>query len=314
MTFIPPPPPPSAPTEEDEFDEARAPDDDGLWRGSSLRDLPSAEREAALLAQCEERVKAAAQKETPRSLIAAMRQNSCTAIKGEKCVKCRTCPADAAWQEVAGYYHAQRQTVYVCAEKEPSPERVEQTVTHELLRAFDHCRLSARVPFVGYQAPWALTCAATACSEVRSYLLSSFKATGGGAGIFTEGGFGSSFSDPYGGLPPTNPMSEQTRGALYRAVLGSTDLHSACRREGKDARAVLDAVFNVCSDDGAPFGPTPGVPHHGAPYPAMPPEVARADLISPSPPAASQVTSPSAADSPEWSDSSTRPQAKWGDV
>ena len=35
-----------------------------------------------------------------------------------------------------------------------------------------------RVPMVGWQAPWALSCAASACSEVRAHLLGSLRHLG----------------------------------------------------------------------------------------------------------------------------------------
>ena len=71
-----------------------------------------------------------------------------------------------------------------------------------------------RVPFVGIQAPWALTCAASACAEVRGYLRESLRklgpaglggafASGGGAfgggafgaGAAASGGFSGAFGD-----------------------------------------------------------------------------------------------------------------------
>ena len=288
MPFIPPPPPPSQPSEDAEYADARAPDDDSLWRQRNrLSDLTPEERSAALVPQCEERLKRAMARERPRSLIAAMRQHSCTAIKGDNCAKCRVCPAGSAWEQVSGYYNGQKKTVYICAEKEQTEQELEKTLTHELLHAYDHCRFGMRVPFVGHQAPWALTCAATACSEVRAYLLSSFKAaeTGGGShfgsgggGAYGDdplggsfggdgggfgGGGGGSFGDPYGGLSQGSPgsssaeLSDRARIALYRSALTSTELFGPCQAQGKDPRAVLDAVFNACTDDAAPFGPTP---------------------------------------------------------
>lgn len=263
MPFIPPPPPPS---EEREFDEARAPDDDSLWQQHEIAPLPQVGSEALLLPRCEAQLKKAILHGTLRTLVAAIRQNGCTSIKGEPCAKCKICPAGSAWQEVAGYFNPQKQTVYICAEKEPTQGRIEQTLTHELLRAYDHCRFGTRVPFVGHQAPWALSCAATACSEVRAYLLSSFKAVTASTGVGEDrlgGDSGSSatFSDPYSGTMrsgiSSNALSDSTRMQIYNAALRSPDLQRACAREGKDSRGILDAIFNPCTDDAAPFGPTP---------------------------------------------------------
>ena len=50
--------------------------------------------------------------------------------------------------------------------------------------------IACRVPFTGIQAPWALSCAATACSEVRAYLRDSLRVYGGGGGGGLESPFG----------------------------------------------------------------------------------------------------------------------------
>ena len=80
---------------------------------------------------------------------------------------------------MAGYYRGAKQKVYVCAEKEPNQQQVEDTLTHELVHAYDHCRYGQWLPFVGTQAPWAITCAAEACSEVRAQLFSRYFAPQG---------------------------------------------------------------------------------------------------------------------------------------
>ena len=47
---------------------------------------------------------------------------------------------------------------------------MEDTLTHELVHAYDHCRYGQWLPFVGTQAPWAITCAAEVCSELGAAL------------------------------------------------------------------------------------------------------------------------------------------------
>ena len=189
---------PAMPTAPTEGMDAAPPDDASVFR-NSVNDTgidPSARKEA-LLQQCEERVDRAWLASGPRKIAAEIESHSCTALKGGRtCVKCRMCPSEGMWATVSGYYKGQKGKVFICAEKAPSQEQVESTLTHELLNAYDHCRLGMRVPFVGIQAPWALSCAASACSEVRGYLLSSLQrhAPGSlgsfGGGFSSGGGFG----------------------------------------------------------------------------------------------------------------------------
>jgi hypothetical protein len=155
---------------------AAVPDDDSIWRagGSVPKTSDPTANKKALLAQCEERLGRAMLSERARTLIQAIRAGDCTALKPPY-AKCATCRADLGYAEVGGYYNPRKGVVVICAEKEPTQRQVEDTLVHELVAAYDHCRQGTRVPFVGWQAPWALSCAATACSEVRGYLLGSFQ-------------------------------------------------------------------------------------------------------------------------------------------
>uniref|UniRef100_A0A7S3RP33 Uncharacterized protein n=2 Tax=Emiliania huxleyi TaxID=2903 RepID=A0A7S3RP33_EMIHU len=133
-----------------------------------------------------------------------------------------------------------------------------------------------RVPMVGRQHPWALKCAASACSEVRAYLLgdawrgpdapslpsfgsSSFGAPPGG------GGDGASGSIAH--------AAEEQRGEVHSAALRSLQHYGTCADARLDPRGVLDSVFYACLADTAPF-------KRGAPQPhtePMPAAVAEAE-------------------------------------
>ena len=291
--------------------DARPPDDDSVFRPDATAAARNAgldpkARRAAALSQCEERLSSALRAGRPSALVAAIEAGGCTSLKGGACAKCRICPSEDAWSQVSGYYRAEKGRVFICAEKEPSTRQIEDTLVHELVQAYDHCRLGMRVPLVGWQAPWALTCAATACSEIRGSLLGSFQrhsqagsTSGGfGGGSFGGGGFGGgSFGGgssgtlmmdgnlPSGGengeymgeggaaLKAVDP--DALRQAVYESALASTSLWGPCQREGRDPRATLDAVFNACMVDARPFAGAPDPA--GRRFPPMPPEVDAAD-------------------------------------
>ena len=329
--------------------EPIAPDDDSRWRqGGPNADAdagvdPTARR-AALLDQCNARLDRAANAPRAQQLISEVNGHGCTALaKGRDCTRCRICPSEGAWAAMGGYYNARKGKVFICAEKAPSEAQVEATLVHELIHAYDHCRLAMRVPFVGWQAPWALSSAASACSEVRAYLHGSLQrhAQSGGLGGFGAGGgllggfggsdsFGGGSSDGGGGFgggsngdgggfgggsydggasgewigdggggggndaasagattgwghtgapggapAPSDPerVREAVYGAAYRSLLHS----GRCAEEGREPRAVLDAVFNACLEDAAPFvkgsGAAGGVFSSPPPFPPFPPAV-----------------------------------------
>jgi len=251
--------------------------------------------EQARVAQCEERVAAAWTTERPRRLLEAIRSGGCSALLSggpKDVVACRICPAGEAWEYVAGYYRGAKQRVYVCAEKEPSRQQVEDTLTHELVHAYDHCRFGMRLPFVGTQAPWAVTCAAEACSEVRAQLLSRYYAPQGTSlapGLIT-GGLASA------ALARAATSAEAAavhREPIYLRALEATEHYGTCAREGRDCRALLDAVFNACLADHPPLEDAFGKPPAG--FPPMPSEVEAAERLlrgTPPPPQQQQQLPP----------------------
>ena len=312
-----------------EHADAAPPDDDGIWRGDAAignklnsAGLDPKELKAAQLTTCEERLRRAMIQERPRALQDAIHAGGCSALqKGPACAKCRICPNEGGWAQVSGYYRANKGKVFICAEKEPSERQIEDTLTHELVLAYDHCRQGMRVPLRGWQAPWALSCAANACAEVRGYLLGSFQrhagtgtalsgfggvgGFGGGGGfsdsaglaagmggelLMSDGNLGSApdhsirfgeLADGSTGIAssgPSPPMDAETlRQGVYMGALTSISGWSRCEEEGKVARSVLDAVFDVCMVDASPlYGGRPPNPE-GRGYPPMPPEVAAVD-------------------------------------
>ena len=77
MVFL-PPPGDSVGADEDEFSDARAPDNDALWRQPEADSGTSPEaRKATLISRCEEKLQRALGGDGPRSLISAIRTNGC---------------------------------------------------------------------------------------------------------------------------------------------------------------------------------------------------------------------------------------------
>ncbi len=336
-----------------------ADDDDSRWRQLETHDGNDPQK---LITQCEQRLARALERPNPRKLLGAIQGASCTALKsGSGCAKCRICPSGDGWEHIGGYYKALKGKLFVCAEKAPSEERVEEVVTHELVHAYDHCRYSMRVPFVGRQAPYALTCAASACSEVRAYLLASYRGLasqppppppppasfaggdgggygdggymGGGServgdGAFADGGGGGGYGGDFGddGVATGDAnfgadaaagsvegggvadgrarLSEydQSRERIYLAALTSASNYGMCRSEQRDTQGVLDAVFNACMADTAPFGNHAAA--GGSPFPPMPPEVEAAD----------KMPAPAVPQPPPLEPAAPQPKASWGQV
>ena len=373
------------PRAEESATEARPADDDSVWRRAVTSSDDPETRKAAQLRACEERLERAWSAPGVRGWSEAISGQSCTALKGgpKECVKCRVCPTQGAWSDVLGYYRASKGTIFLCAEKELTQQQVEETLTHELVHAFDHCRAAMRVPLVGYQAPWLLSCAAAACSEVRATMIatmrrhapSSMSPFGGGGGGFGGGGFGGSgfgdsgfstgggsFGDsgfgsdgsmgafaegdrsgssgfssdgvigggggggggdfapadghqPLPSAPRASTDPERLREAVYVSSLTSLEAMGRCRQEGRDGRAVLDAVFNACEDDARRARPSP---HHGgggpSGFPAWPADVDSADKgVTPPPPAMPSIPPPSASHSSvPGVDETNKP--KWGEA
>ena len=152
------------------------------------------------MSQCEQRLERAYNSSAARQLTSEIEANSCTALKGGRAsCKCRMCPSGERYEEVMGYYNGPKQKIFICAEKAPTQEEVDTSLVHQLSVAYDHCRMGMRVPFVGVQAPWALSCAATACAEVRGYLRDSLRGVASGGLGGGSGGFGGGFGGGGGG-------------------------------------------------------------------------------------------------------------------
>jgi len=289
MVYAPVPQPPAELEEDDGYGDARAADDDSRWRGQPVSGVDGLTGSPEMQkAQCEEKLKRVLMREGPRALMEAIRGQGCTALKpGESAVRCRICPSEAAWSQISGYYSAQKGQVVVCAEKEPTEQQIEETVMHELVLAYDHCRMGMRVPFVGIQAPWALSCAATACSEVRGQLRASL-------GRLASAPPPSSSSSPWDApsssswgassstwSPSPPQLGRQERDQLYLASLASLAHSQACRGRGGQQQAILDAVFDPCLADQAPFASVPNPT--GARFPPLPPAVEQAEAAAGTP-------------------------------
>ena len=270
--------------------DATPADDDSKWRfsGMTIPDDPVA-RDAALLTQCESRLQSAWLAERPQRLLAAIRDGGCNALASttQECAKCRICPSGEIWEHVGGYYRANRQKLFVCADKQPTQQQVEDVLTHELVHAYDHCRFGVKIPLVGRtQAPWALTCAAEACSAVRAVLMAEHYAPQGrglDASLVQHGLAGAA---PRASTPAEAAAVQRQR--IYTRALETTERHGTCAREGRDCKALLDAVFNACLADHAPI--PSGAPMRGGTgggggsFPPMPAEVEQADRMPPAPP------------------------------
>lgn len=287
------PPVPEEQAPEEEYADARPADDDLKWR---TRELPPSAQTAqdAMLARCDASLKRALTSERPRQLLAAIFGGSCTALKSEKqCARCRICPAEGQWAAINGYYNATKSRVTICAEKELSDQQVADTLTHELVHAYDHCRHAQRVPFVGRQHPWALKCPALACSEVRAYLLGNAWKGSSGLGGYSFGGGGGGISAPgWGGIADFAPPSgfsasmsgrldetpsgaaDEHRERIYASALHSIAGYGTCQSEdGQGGRAALDQIFNACLADHAPFGQRRG--GGDGTFPEMPAEASQ---------------------------------------
>ena len=349
----------------DSPDEARPPDDDLKWRRyqEPLAEDPAA-RKAQLLSNCESQIDNAfnASGSRPRVLADAIGKESCTALKGKgrDCIKCRICPKEEAWLDVAAYFRPSKGKILVCAEKEPTLDQVERALTHELVHAFDHCRFGMRVPMVGWQAPWALSCAATACAEVRAHLLGSLRGLNRGNGqvfggtsedvndVYGRGGYmrdsnglrsgndfnggldgsnGGDFSndsrfandgspggenDDGDGVGRQTPAAlqhgeiERTRQAVYAGAFSALSGWGRCREEGREPRAVLDAVFNACMADDTPLQSSHGAA--GNPFPPMPPAVDAAERMG------QEGSSTPGAGAPAADPPNQQQRVKWGNV
>jgi len=167
----------------------------------------------------------------PAGLLQAIAAGSCNALSGGiRCILCE--PKDRIPKGIKGYYRASTGRVVLCADRINSKEELAATLGHELIHAYDFCRKGMRIPGVRTQVPYALECATEACSEVRAYAM----------GTFADA-----------------PFWADKRNLVYRSALASmlSNPMSECRKQPGDPRmacqGVLDAIFDTCLADAAPF-------------------------------------------------------------
>lgn len=118
--------------------------------------------------------------------------------------------------------------VVICHNHLSSAEEVSHALTHELIHAYDHCR--------GADLDWT-RCEHHACSEVRSATLSgdcNWKME------FFRGNFA---------------LAAQHRACVRRRAEISVGMNPHCR--GLRAKVAVDAVFDRCFADTAPFDRRP---------------------------------------------------------
>lgn len=138
--------------------------------------------------------------------------------------KCRPCGNETR----IGHYDPSKGEIELCAdniEKFNLPsDHVERTVLHELIHAFDDCRADFRRE----------DCSHIACTEVRAASLS------GDCDYITE----------------LRRRNFAVKGQGARCVRRRAELSLASAQEGKcapSAKEVVDAVFDKCYADTAPF-------------------------------------------------------------
>mmetsp|Transcript_5004 Transcript_5004/g.12896 ORF Transcript_5004/g.12896 Transcript_5004/m.12896 type:complete len:332 (-) Transcript_5004:122-1117(-) len=239
-------------------------DDDSRWRtppppiasspfggGGGTRNASDMD-ERTLIARSEAWLKAALEKSGPSLLMRAIRSGGCNALSGGiKCVMCG--PKGPRVDGVSAYYRAQTSRVLLCADRLHSEEQLSAALTHELVHAYDHCRKGMRIPGVRTQIPWALDCPTEACTEVRAYSMATFADT---------------------------PSWVDKRGLVYGSALQSlmSNPGSECARAhpGGDGaqreascRAALDACFERCLADVAPFSAEGRAASEKGTYPEM---------------------------------------------
>lgn len=179
-----------------------------------------------LLKKCEYWLSRSIDQPQPSALVRAIKAGKCNALSGGiKCVLCG--PKGASFDNVSAYYRASSGRVILCADRLSSQAEVTAALIHELVHAYDHCRVGLRIPLVCTTIPYALQCATEACSEVRAYSLANYADTPTWAG-------------------------KQT--LVYRSALASmlNNKASDCRGDERCAKAIA-AVLDSCAADAAPF-------------------------------------------------------------
>ena len=126
--------------------DATPADDDSKWRfsGMTIPDDPAA-RDAALLKQCESRLQSAWLAERPQHLLAAIR-GDCNALASATRCQMPHLPIRRDLEHVGGYYRANRQKLFVCADKQPTSSRL-RACSPASSSIFDHCRFGLKILF-----------------------------------------------------------------------------------------------------------------------------------------------------------------------
>lgn len=166
-------------------------------------------------------------------LIDAMQRSSAKLPNNPACkvpeLRCVPCPEDAA---ATGIYEASTHSILLCENFIENGLQAEDTMSHELLHAYDHCRVYFDDA----------NCQHVACSEIRAANLS------GDCKWSRELLRGKLFEG--GSLH----MAGKHKECVRRRALISMQSHPACRDcPSHQLVQLVDKVFDVCFADTAPF-------------------------------------------------------------
>lgn len=130
---------------------------------------------------------------------------------------CRPCD-----EKVGGHFEI-KEGVVLCENRLRTQEQMAETMIHETIHAFDHCRV---------KMDWH-NCRHHACSEIRAANLS------GDCRLFNELARGN-----------MNKFYKQHQDCVKRRALLSIQMNPAC---GGEAEKIIDEVFESCFRDTEPF-------------------------------------------------------------
>lgn len=151
-------------------------------------------------------------------LMAAIAKNNCS--KPE--IKCVPCGPDVL---ATGVFDAQTGSITLCQNWIDNGLQAEDTIAHELIHAYDRCR-------VKFEAD---NCRHHACSEIRAANLS-------GDCKWSRELFRGNFGK----------IAAQHQKCVKRRAILSLQSNPACK-DCKDIPTLVDQVFSVCFADTAPF-------------------------------------------------------------